>query len=72
MSRPDSIRVQSLRTYLNTTVGEHRGKGYVSFVQMVDDGASNSYIARAFGVHRNTVFRWLKLYHEENHPAAQH
>lgn len=65
MSRPDSIRVKGLRTYLNERVGEHRGRGYVSFVQMLDDKASINYMARAFGVSKNTVQKWLKIHHEE-------
>lgn len=65
MSRPDSIRAQGLRTYLNSMVGEHKGRGYVSFVQMIDDKASTNYMARAFGVSKNTVQKWLKIHQEE-------
>lgn len=65
MARPDSIKAQGLRTYLNSMVGVHKGRGYVSFVQMLDDKASINYMARAFGVSKNTVQKWLKIHHEE-------
>lgn len=65
MSRPDSIRSLGLRTHLNATVGDHKGRGYVSFVQMLEDDASINYMARAFGVTKNTVQKWLKIHREE-------
>jgi len=65
MSRPDSIKAQGLRTYLNATVGEHKGKGYVSLMLMLEDKASINYMARAFGVTKNTMQKWLKIHHEE-------
>jgi transposase-like protein len=65
MTRPDSIRAQGLRTYLNATVHEHKGRGYVSFVQMIDDKASINYMARAFHVSKNTMQKWVKIHSEE-------
>jgi transposase-like protein len=32
---------------------------------MLENRASNNYIARAFGVTKNTVSKWLLIYYEE-------
>jgi DNA invertase Pin-like site-specific DNA recombinase len=65
MGRPDSIRAVGLRVHLDSTADRHKKKDYVDFLEMLENRASNNYIARAFGVTKNTVSKWLLIYYEE-------
>jgi DNA invertase Pin-like site-specific DNA recombinase len=65
LSRPGSIRAVGLRAHLEATTTQHKNKDYVDFLEMLENRASHNYIARAFGVTKNTVSKWLLIYYEE-------
>jgi hypothetical protein len=65
MSRPDSIIKIGLRNHLDSTADAHKGKRYKDLVEMVENRASNNYIARAFGVNKNTISKWLVIHDSE-------
>lgn len=65
MSRSDSIRAMGLQHYLEIHAGLHHGKSYHDLLEMIRYKGSINYMARAFGVSKNTMQKWVKIYHEE-------
>lgn len=65
MARPDSIRRVGLKRHLDDNANRHKNKGYADFIDMIDNLASQRYIARAFGVNKNTVSKWVEIHKEE-------
>jgi DNA invertase Pin-like site-specific DNA recombinase len=65
MTRPDSIRAIGLKKHLDDKAAAHKNKNYADLIEMLDNRASQNYIARAFGVTKNTVSKWLLIHHEE-------
>lgn len=65
------IRKVGLKKYLNETREEHNGQGYDEFVFFTTTLVHNngtpdrSSIAKAFGVHRKTIYKWLDIYTKE-------
>jgi len=59
MTRPDSIGKVGLKEHLNNTAPKHKNKAYDDFIEMLDNKASVAYMARAFGVSRHTIYKWL-------------
>lgn len=59
------IRKDGLKKYLNRTKGDHQKLGYTEFVTLVTSEVNISNLARAFSVSRNTVRKWVEIYHEE-------
>lgn len=54
-----------LQKYLDQTADQHRNFTYANFQTMVQSNVDKSNIARAFGVNRKTIYRWLEVYEKE-------
>lgn len=50
---------------MNEKAESHNNFDYRDFISMVDSGVSKQSIARAFGVSRNTVLKWLEIFKSE-------
>jgi DNA invertase Pin-like site-specific DNA recombinase len=62
---PPSIESIGLERYLNEKVESHNNFGYQDFVIMLEQKLSKSSIAKAFGVNRNTIIKWIAIYEKE-------
>jgi hypothetical protein len=65
MSRNDSIVSRGLELHLSSTRHIHKGKKYEDLIDMLENKASHLYMARAFGVNKNTIYKWLAIYRDE-------
>ena len=63
--RPDSIRRVGLEYYLKSTAYLHNNKSYDDFVNMIKYRATNTAIAREFGVVASTINKWRTIYELE-------
>ncbi len=64
--RPTTIREKGLQSHLDTQSKNHNNFGYNDFVTMYTNGVNISNIARAFGVNRNTVRKWVLILLEKS------
>lgn len=64
--KPTSIKQIGLQAHLNQTKQQHNDFGYDAFVSMLGSEVNKSNIAKAFGVDRKTVTKWLEVYKGEN------
>lgn len=77
MTRPDSIRTKGLEAHVNQHCLAHslpmRYKNLVDFItaaEALGEQPSPIKLARAFGVTRPTMEKWLAIYKEE-HPDVR-
>jgi hypothetical protein len=63
--KPPTIANTGLSNYLDSTRVEHNGFSYVEFTKMVDNKLNASNIARAFGVDRRTIIKWVVILEKE-------
>jgi hypothetical protein len=54
-----------IELYLNATKDEHNGLGFSNWLSMRKQGVDTANLARAFGVGRDTMYRWIKRYEWE-------
>lgn len=65
-TRPNSIRSEGLRAYLDRTRADHNGQGYDELVFYLKHRVPYSAIGRMFNIsHRNTMLKWLQIHKEE-------
>lgn len=66
-----SIRDVGLQRYLDDTATSHNGKNHADFDRYLNEPdefgqtIGPARIAKAFGVSRYTVYKWMKIYKEE-------
>lgn len=60
-----SIREIGIDKYLDSTSQEHNNFGYMDLKVMVAQEVNTSNMARAFGVNRKTMAKWLEIYEDE-------
>lgn len=67
MKTTPSIADEGLKNYLDRTTEEHNRKGYDDFVAMLtsDLKYSKRQIAAAFWVSRDTIYKWIRVYEQE-------
>lgn len=67
MKNTPSIADEGLKNYLDRTAEEHKGSGYDRFVEMLTSELkySKRQIAAEFGVHRETIYKWINVYEKE-------
>lgn len=59
--KAERIADVGLRAYLDKTKDEHNDLGYDNFVSMINSGVNKSNLGRAFGVNRDTIYRWIRI-----------
>lgn len=59
---PPSIEEIGLQSYLNNNATSHNGYGFDDFVKLFSTGVNKVNLAKAFGVDRKTIDRWLEIY----------
>jgi hypothetical protein len=63
---PKSLRIMTMRVYLDNTTMQHNGFGYRDFRTMHEAGVNPSNLAKAFNVKtRATIIHWIKILKEE-------
>lgn len=60
-----SISDEGLEAYLNRTAADHNGNGFDDFVRLVSASVDKANLAKAFGVSRYTIYKWLELFNKE-------
>lgn len=63
--KTERIEDIGLRAYLDKTKEQHNNFGYEEFATMITVEVNKSNIARAFGVNRETVRRWIRIKERE-------
>ena len=71
MNHQNSIRGIGLKAHLNSTASKHRNRTYADFLDMMENLAPQRYIARAFGVNKNTVAKWVEIHKDEQKNVSQ-
>ena len=62
--KPPSIKDIGLKQYLDDTADKHNGFDYATFVKLAaHEGVTT--LARTYAVSRLTMYKWQKIYHEE-------
>lgn len=64
-NKQKKISDEGLELYLNRTATEHNGLTYIQFLEMMRYEVDKTKMAKAFGVKRGTIYRWLAVYGEE-------
>lgn len=59
---PQSIEDIGLEQHLNDTASQHKNNGYAEFLKLMEAEAPKASIARYFGVDRQTVIKWARIY----------
>lgn len=70
LKKPLKIEDIGLAKFLDDSADKHFGYGYRDFVGMLDRGLGKSDLAKAFGVNRKAIYRWLEVYKEEQTNAT--
>lgn len=70
LKKPLKLEDVGIEKWLDDTADNHNQLGFIAFVGMVGDDpdkpkVDKANLARAFGVNRTTIYRWLNVYKEE-------
>lgn len=66
LNQTNKISEIGLKQHLDDSRNVHNNFGYDNFVTMINADVNDSNIARAFGVNRKTIKKWINIYKEQN------